>query len=344
LTNSSKTITLAKGKKATLKANVKGSKNLKAADKKVTYKTSNKKVATVTSKGVVKGVKTGTAKITVTSKKNSKKKAKITVKVVAGKVTKVTLDQTKVSLEEGKTVTLKATPKTSGKKPNKTLKWTSSKTDVATVSSKGVVTAKKAGTTVITAQATDGTNKKATCTVTVTAKATTVTPAPAKITYTVVTPKDATVTAEVTFTNAKDLEANIKSYVTTAGIKKDQTVTFKIGSKTYTAKVTDDKGTVTIDGKSITEVAGSKTSVTVVKDIKAAKVASVIAFAPTSVKSVKVNGVTFTAITAKSVTIDGTAYPIDEVSASGVITLTGDATKTLGTKLDSVATVKTVEK
>ena len=46
---------------------------------KVTYKTSNKKVATVTNKGVVKGVKKGKAVITV--KANGKTvKVKITVK------------------------------------------------------------------------------------------------------------------------------------------------------------------------------------------------------------------------------------------------------------------------
>ncbi len=52
--------------------------------KAVTWKSSNKKVATVTSKGVVKGVKAGTATITATSKKSSKVKAtcKVTVKTV----------------------------------------------------------------------------------------------------------------------------------------------------------------------------------------------------------------------------------------------------------------------
>ena len=49
--------------------------------KSVTYKTSNKKIATVTSKGVVKGIKAGKATITVTSKSNSKVKSKFTVTV-----------------------------------------------------------------------------------------------------------------------------------------------------------------------------------------------------------------------------------------------------------------------
>ena len=61
---------------------------------------------------------------------------------------------------------LKATvgPKSAG---NKTVKWTSSNKKVATVTSKGVVKAKKEGTVTITATAKDGSGKKATCKITV---------------------------------------------------------------------------------------------------------------------------------------------------------------------------------
>lgn len=53
----------------------------KKASKKVTYKSSNKKVVKVNKKGVVKALKaSGSAKITVTSKQDKKKKATITVK------------------------------------------------------------------------------------------------------------------------------------------------------------------------------------------------------------------------------------------------------------------------
>ena len=50
-----------------------------AADGKITYKTSNKKVATVTARGVVKGIKAGKATITVTANGISKK-VKVKVK------------------------------------------------------------------------------------------------------------------------------------------------------------------------------------------------------------------------------------------------------------------------
>ncbi len=80
-------------------------------------------------------------------------------------VTSVTLNKYALSLEVGKTGKLSATvwPDSAA---NKSITWSSSKTDVASVSLDGTVTAKKAGTAVITATATNG--KNASCTVTVT--------------------------------------------------------------------------------------------------------------------------------------------------------------------------------
>ena len=74
----SKKETVAVGKSVQLK--VKSAKGLKS--KAVTWKSSNSKVAKVSSKGKVTGVKQGTTKITATSKSNKKVKAicKITVK------------------------------------------------------------------------------------------------------------------------------------------------------------------------------------------------------------------------------------------------------------------------
>lgn len=74
--------------------------------KKVTWKSSNKKVATVTSKGKVKGVKKGTAKITATV---SKKKyvCKVTVK---NKETNVTTKEPEITNEPVKDVSITPTP------------------------------------------------------------------------------------------------------------------------------------------------------------------------------------------------------------------------------------------
>lgn len=75
-----KKLTLRKGKTFKLKVKVKVKPNKKKY-KKVKYVSSNKKVATVSSKGKIKAKKKGTAKISVISKKNKKKKTVIRVTV-----------------------------------------------------------------------------------------------------------------------------------------------------------------------------------------------------------------------------------------------------------------------
>lgn len=88
---------------------------------------------------------------------------KVTVGTPAGKVS---LNTASTSLVQGATATLKATV-TPKKASNKNVVWSTSNKSVATVNSKGVVTAVKAGTAKITATAADGSGKKASCTVTV---------------------------------------------------------------------------------------------------------------------------------------------------------------------------------
>ena len=158
-----KQLTLKKGKSFTLKTKV--SVSGKKVSKAVTYKTSNKKVATVNAKGKITAKKKGTATITIYSKADKKKTCKIKV-TVGTPVTKVKLNKTKANLNVGKSLTLKTT--LSPKKPsNKGIIWKSSNTKIATVTSKGVVKAKKAGMVKITATAKDGSGKKATCKITV---------------------------------------------------------------------------------------------------------------------------------------------------------------------------------
>ena len=157
-----KQLTLKKGKTFTLKSKVTVTGK---ASKKVTYKTSNKKIATVNAKGKITAKKKGTAKIYVISKANKKKKCTITV-TVGTPVTKVKLNKTKSTMAVGKKQTLKATV-TPKKASSKAVVWKSSNKKVATVTSKGIVKAKKAGTVTITATAKDGSGKKASCKVTV---------------------------------------------------------------------------------------------------------------------------------------------------------------------------------
>ena len=158
---------IAAGKKIQLTASVLPSN---ASNKAVKWTTSNKKYATVDSKGKVSVKKAGAGKsvtITATAADGSGVKATYKIKIQKDAVKSITL-KAKKTVKAGKTLKVKATVKTTGKKANKTLKWTSSNTKYATVSSKGVVKAKKAGKgrkVKITASATDGSGKKKTVTV-----------------------------------------------------------------------------------------------------------------------------------------------------------------------------------
>lgn len=126
-------ITMTKGKTAKIK--VSGTKS------KVTYKTSNKKIATVSAKGVVKGVSKGSTTIKV---KVGKKTYKVSVKVE-----KPSISKSSVSLKKGATYKLKVNA------TSRKVKWTSNNKKVATVSGSGKVTAKGKGQAIITAKLND---------------------------------------------------------------------------------------------------------------------------------------------------------------------------------------------
>lgn len=153
--------TLLTGKRTTLKLSVSPGN---AANKAVTWSSSNTKYATVSSKGVVTAKAAGAGKtvtITARAKDGSGKKASLRIKI-KGAVKKITLKAPK-SLKAGKKTTVKATV-TVGKGGSKALSWSSSK-KYATVTSKGVVKALKAGkgkTVTIKAKAKDGSGKTAT--------------------------------------------------------------------------------------------------------------------------------------------------------------------------------------
>lgn len=157
---------IATGKKVTLKATVIPSN---AYNKGVTWKSSNTKVATVSSSGVVttkKKMGGKTVTITATAKDGSGKKASYKIYVKKGIVKKVYISGVK-SVKAGKKLYLKGkTSASSG--ANRILKWSSSNTKYAKVSSKGTVTTYKAGkkkSVKITAKAVDGSGKSKTVTI-----------------------------------------------------------------------------------------------------------------------------------------------------------------------------------
>lgn len=141
--------------KGTTKISVK-SVSPKNASKSVTYKSSNTKIASVSSKGTVKGKKTGSVTITATSKVNKKVKASVKLKVKDLKPSKVSIPAA-LSLTNGKKAIVKTTVSPAG--VYAPVKFSSSNTKVATVSSTGTVTAKSAGKAVITAKLTQKNSK-----------------------------------------------------------------------------------------------------------------------------------------------------------------------------------------
>lgn len=124
---------------------------IKGTSKKVEWSSSDKKTATVSQTGKVSAKRAGTAVI----------RAKVNKRTYTCRVTvkKPYLSKTKVSLKEGKTYQLKLTG-------TKAVSWKSSNRAKVSVSSKGKITAKKAGTVTITCQGKD--KKTYRCKVTVT--------------------------------------------------------------------------------------------------------------------------------------------------------------------------------
>lgn len=229
---------------------------LKAASndtaKTVTYTTSNKAVATVSSTGVVKGVKAGTAVITATCG-NAKAICKVTVKTST-----IKFAASAASVYTGKTVTVKATAT-----PSATVTYTTSNKAIATVSSTGVVKGIKAGTVTITA--TTSTGLKATCKVTVKAPSVKF----AKKSAVVYKGKTATVKAtlagvsSVTYKSSNTKIATVNSKTgTVKGIKAGTvTITATSGKLKATYKLTVKNPTFTLTKSSATIAKGKTTTI-----------------------------------------------------------------------------------
>ena len=127
---------------------------------KLSYKTSNKKIATVNSRGVVTGKKAGTVKITITAKKSKYKTVKktITVKVVKQNQ-KITAASQTLALGQRKKL---------GAKAKTGMTYKSSNPKVVTVDKKGNLKALRPGTAKIKVYAkATGTFNKASRTITV---------------------------------------------------------------------------------------------------------------------------------------------------------------------------------
>ena len=260
-------LTLTEGETETLTATVRPDN---ADNRKVAWSSDKTEIATVDGAGRVTAVKSGEAVVTVTTEDGGKTATcKVTVKAKTVSVTEVTLDKTELTLTEGEAETLTATVKPDNA-DNKKVKWSSDKTEIATVDGAGKVTAVKAGEAVVTVTTEDG-GKTASCKVTVKAKAVNVTEVTLdKTELTLTEGETETLTATVKPDNADNRKvtwSSDKTEIATVGgdgrvtaVKAGEavvTVTTEDGGKTATCKVT-----VKAKAVGVTEVALDKTELT----------------------------------------------------------------------------------
>lgn len=141
---------------------------MNASNPRVTFTSSNPKVATVAEDGTVTALELGTTEIGVSAQDGSGVSRSFTVTVTGRKADKIELrGSTTMQVGDSQTLTTIVTPNNA---TNLNLKYTSSNTSVVTVSEKGYAVANAIGTAVITVETTDGSNLKQQMTITVTEK------------------------------------------------------------------------------------------------------------------------------------------------------------------------------
>lgn len=290
-----------------------------ATFKDVTFKSSDTRIVTVDSYGLIRTVGTGSAFITVTSNDNSFATAKCKVNVVVD-ATGISLNKHAASIYAGSTMTLVPTiyPLNA---TNKKVTWLSSDDSLATVNANGTVTAKRAGSVVITCRADDG-GFIDVCTVTIKKVIKTTSVSLNKLSCTVYVGRSRALVATVLPENATD-----KSLVWKSSNKKVATVNSK-GVVTAVGK-----GTATIT--CTTRDTGKKTTCEVtVKNVKVKSIALNKTTANLAVKkSVKLNCVfTPSDTTVKTVTWTSSNPKVAKVNANGKVTAVAPGTATITCK------------
>lgn len=234
-----------------------------ATNKNINWTSSNNCVATVCN-GIVTAVSKGSARITATATDGSGYCDCCTVSVTGNVlVTNISVSPSSKSLTVGSTCYLYETVVPTNA-TNKTVLWSSSNTNVATVNTdSGLVTACGAGTTTIYATAQDGSGKRGTCSISVSV--------PVSVTSISVSPRQKTLSInETTTLRATVYPCNANSSV--VWISSDTSVA-TVG--TYTGIVTaKSDGTTTITARSVngnkidtcTITVDSREKVTVKKD------------------------------------------------------------------------------
>lgn len=136
--------------------------NMPSGVKVKSYSVTNKKIASVSKKGVIKAKKKGKTTLSVVLSNGTVLKAAVKVQKGTVRTTKLTVPSKRIVLKKGKKIKLIAecTPLTTQEK----ITYKTSDKSVVTVDKKGKLTAKKAGKAKITVKSG---KKKSVCTVTV---------------------------------------------------------------------------------------------------------------------------------------------------------------------------------
>ena len=237
-----------------------------ASNQKISWTSSDKKVAAVDSTGVIKGISEGTATITATTDDGGKT-AKIKVTVVTVPVTDIKLNKKSGSVNAGSklkvTVTISPTDAT-----NQNVTWTTSNKKIATVNSQGRIKGIAPGTATITVKTEDG-NKKATIKVTVKAvpvtdvslnkTKTTINIGKSETINATISPSNAT-NKNITWTTSKKSVATVDANGKIKAVKKGTatiTATTEDGEKTAKIKVTVVDPTIRVTGVKLNKTSTS---------------------------------------------------------------------------------------
>lgn len=248
-----------------------------SASQEVKWASNNRKVATVSATGVVTAVAPGTALIRASSARSTSKSKviKLTVSRLPAP-SKLIISPADAKIEKGDTLQLTAEPSPAEADPN--VKWASSNSSVASVSSGGLVTARSIGTARITATSSANSNVLTVRTLTV-VDTKTVTSVEIESDTTVlfvggtltlnadVLP--ATAPQTVTWDSNNDSVATISSSGVVSGkAAGSATITVKAGAKTDTLRLVVQKPTaVTEEPSQVTSVAGINANLAKLDDI-----------------------------------------------------------------------------
>ena len=270
------------------------------ASQKVTWKSSNTKIATVNTEGVVTFKKVGKVTITATAADGSGKKATVTVNYAKFVEDVAITGNTNVGANKKITLKAEVTPSDA---TTKTVTWKSSDTSVATVTGKGIVTGnkniKEATEVTITATATDGTGIVAEHKIWV---------GPAVTSVSIL--KDDEVVNGDTFyfdtgcENPDDLILTLDA--TTAPDGAGDEIVWTSSNKAV-ATVTD--GVVTV-------LKAGKATITAAATDGSGKKATVTVSASKLVQDIKVTGTTELLAVGKTTTLKATVYPTDATNKS----------------------------